>query len=62
MGWTEGGTIWQTVGGQIGGTSIELEQIGVIFPLTHLQTQLPEEFDEIRIESSNRYFFMYSSG
>ncbi len=38
MGVIDGGTIGQTAGGQIGGMSIELEQIPCIAPLTHRQT------------------------
>jgi hypothetical protein len=35
----EGGTSAHTVGGQSGGKSIELEQIGCILPFTQRQTQ-----------------------
>lgn len=35
------------VGGHSGGKSIELEQIGVISPFTHLHTQFPKELVEI---------------
>jgi hypothetical protein len=37
IGWTEGGVMPQTVGGHIGGRSIELEHSGTIWPLTHRQ-------------------------
>ena len=57
MGCIDGGTISQTVGGQIGGISIELEQIGVMFPFTHLQTQLPNEFVvKNRIDRKSSFF------
>lgn len=36
----DGGTIGQTVGGQIGGASSALVQIGVISPSTHRHTQV----------------------
>jgi hypothetical protein len=36
---TDGGTMPQTVGGQMGGTSIALLHSGTICPLTHRQTQ-----------------------
>jgi hypothetical protein len=39
IGWIDGGTIWHIVGGQIGGGSNVLPQIGCISPFTHRQTQ-----------------------
>jgi hypothetical protein len=39
MGGIDGGTIWQTFGAHIGGTSKEVEQSGRTSPFTHLQTQ-----------------------
>lgn len=39
MGATLGGVIGQTLGEQIGGSSVELLQIGSTSPLTHSQTQ-----------------------
>src|SRR5438067_1435057 len=38
IGATDGGMIWQMVGGQIGGVSIALLQIGCICPFTQRQT------------------------
>ena len=55
---TDGGTILQTVGGHIGGISIELEQIGVICPFTHLHTQLPKELDVSRNVNMNIKIFI----
>jgi hypothetical protein len=46
------------VGGHIGGISIELEQIGVICPSTHLHTQLPKEFDVSRNVNMNIKIFI----
>jgi hypothetical protein len=47
--------IGQTVGGQIGGRSIELRQIACISPLTHLQTQSAEDVPAaIRSASAKR--------
>ena len=58
IGWIEGGTNWQIVGGHIGGISIEFEQIGVICPLTHLHTQLPKELDVSRNVNMNIKIFI----
>jgi hypothetical protein len=42
IGAIDGGTIPHTVGGQMGGRSIELLHIGCISPLTHRHTQFAD--------------------
>ena len=46
------------VSGHIGGKSIELEQIGVISPFTHLHTQFAKEFVVSRNVNMNIKIFI----
>jgi hypothetical protein len=49
IGAIDGGTMPQTVGGQIGGISIVLEQMDCVAPLTHRQTHAAlAGFDNMR--------------
>lgn len=43
IGVIDGGVIWQIVGGQIGGISIELLHSACICPFTHRHTQAPNK-------------------